>query len=85
MKRIGAFEAKTHFAQLLTQVEVTSQEIVIQRRGKDVAVLAPYRRRRLSPERKRWILEGLREIRAGQKPAMPGETGHALVELGRER
>jgi len=85
MRKVGAFEAKTHFGQLLTEVEATNQEIVIQRRGKDVAVLAPCHRRRLTPEQKKWILDGLREIRAAARPARPGETGEALVEEGRER
>jgi len=85
MKRVGAFEAKTHFAQLLTEIELTKQEIIIQRRGKDVAVMAPCHRRGLTAEEKRRILEGLRDIRAGQRPARAGETAEAMVEEGRER
>lgn len=40
MKEVGAFEAKTKFGQLLDQVEA-GEEIVITRRGKIVARLAP--------------------------------------------
>ena len=40
MKEIGAFEAKTRFGQLLDWVEA-GEEIVITRRGKVVARLAP--------------------------------------------
>jgi prevent-host-death family protein len=40
MTRIGAFEAKTHFAQLLQRVE-RGEEITITRRGKVVARLVP--------------------------------------------
>ena len=40
MATIGAFEAKTHFAQLLQRVE-RGEEIIITRRGKAVARLVP--------------------------------------------
>ena len=39
-KEIGAFEAKTHFSQLLKEVE-KGAVIHVTRRGKPVAVLAP--------------------------------------------
>jgi prevent-host-death family protein len=37
---IGTFEAKTHFAKLITQV-ITGEEIIITRRGKAVAKIVP--------------------------------------------
>jgi prevent-host-death family protein len=40
MATIGAFEAKTHFAQLLQRVE-RGEEITITRRGKAIARLVP--------------------------------------------
>jgi prevent-host-death family protein len=40
MASVGAFEAKTHFAQLLQHVE-RGEEITITRRGKVVARLVP--------------------------------------------
>jgi prevent-host-death family protein len=40
MTSVGAFEAKTHFSQLLERVE-RGEEIVITRRGKAVARLVP--------------------------------------------
>lgn len=40
MTSIGAFEAKTHFSQLLERVE-RGEEILITRRGKAVARLVP--------------------------------------------
>jgi prevent-host-death family protein len=40
MADVGAFEAKTHFAQLLQRVE-RGEEITINRRGKAVARLVP--------------------------------------------
>lgn len=40
MIEIGAFQAKTHLAQLLTRVE-KGDRVVITRRGKPVAMLVP--------------------------------------------
>jgi prevent-host-death family protein len=40
MNSVGAFEAKTHFSQLLERVE-RGEEIVITRRGKPVARMVP--------------------------------------------
>jgi prevent-host-death family protein len=40
MTAVGAFEAKTHFAQLLERVQ-RGEEITITRRGKPVARLVP--------------------------------------------
>ncbi|MFN0115572.1 MAG: type II toxin-antitoxin system Phd/YefM family antitoxin [Paracoccaceae bacterium] len=40
MKHVGAFEAKTHLSQLLDLVEA-GEEVVITRRGKEVARLVP--------------------------------------------
>ena len=101
MKKVGAFDAKTHLSQLLTEVEQTGCEIIIQRRGKDVAVLAPCHKAlgREDQERTQRILTGLREIRASQKrprpstssgrpEALEGRRSEAmkdLVEHGRKR
>lgn len=41
MRTVGAFEAKTHFSQLLDEIQRTRSEIVIQRRGRTVAKLVP--------------------------------------------
>lgn len=46
MKRIGAYEAKTHLSRLLDEVE-DGEEVVITRRGKPVALLCGY----LEPKR----------------------------------
>ncbi|MFZ5708928.1 MAG: type II toxin-antitoxin system Phd/YefM family antitoxin [Pseudomonadota bacterium] len=40
MKHVGAFEAKTHLSQLLDLVEA-GEEVIITRRGKEVARLVP--------------------------------------------
>jgi prevent-host-death family protein len=68
MKKVGAFEAKTHLSQLLTEVETTGRSIVIQRRGKDVAVLAPCQQAaaRRSAEIGEEVIEELRALREAQ-------------------
>ena len=40
MREIGAFEAKTHFSELLVAVE-GGESITVTRRGKPVAILSP--------------------------------------------
>lgn len=40
MREIGAFEAKTHFSELLIAVEA-GESITVTRRGKPVAILSP--------------------------------------------
>ena len=87
MKRVGAFGAKTHFSQLLSEVERTHRQIIIQRRGRDVAVLAPYEDAvpRSDEEKKNWILAELSDIRAAQPRAKPGERVKDLIAEGRER
>jgi prevent-host-death family protein len=64
MTAIGAFEAKTHFSQLLERVE-RGEEIVITRRGKPIAVLAPYRRAPLTPEQKAAIEDVVQMMKRG--------------------
>lgn len=44
MKMIGAFEAKTHFAEILTEVE-SGAEVTITRRGVPVARIVPVQNR----------------------------------------
>jgi len=87
MKRVGAFEAKTHLSQLLTEVEQMRCTITIQRRGKDVALLAPCddASAGLSERERERIVEELRGIRARQRKAKPDETLKELIEEGRKR
>ncbi|HUT34931.1 MAG TPA: type II toxin-antitoxin system Phd/YefM family antitoxin [Planctomycetota bacterium] len=87
MKRVGAFDAKTHFSQLLTEVERTQRSIVIQRRGKDVAALVPARNAvaRSDAERAKWVVSELQAIRARQKKGGPRLRAEDLIEEGRKR
>ena len=51
MRTVSAREANQQFARILGQASA-GEEIVITRRGKPVAVLAPYRRQGLTPARR---------------------------------
>lgn len=53
---IGAYEAKTHFSQLLERVE-KGERITITKHGKPVALLVP-----TEPTRKRPVAEVIEEI-----------------------
>ena len=87
MKKVGAFDAKTHFSQLLSEVEQTQCEIIIQRRGKDVAILSPSRKDRAARKeaRKREVLAALREIRSAQRGRPASGALKELVEEDRTR
>ena len=58
MKTVGAYEAKTHMSALLDSVE-QGEEIIIERRGKPVAVVTGYQ----APAEQHWT-EKLSELRA---------------------
>ena len=90
MKRVGAFEAKTHLSQLLNELERKQTGILIQRRGKDVAALVPcgdLAKSSKQPGRDE-ILAGLREIRASQRKraqAGPAKRAKDYIRDGRKR
>jgi len=87
VRRVGTFEAKTHLSQLLAEVERTGARIIIQRRGKDIAVLVPcdeVEERDREAEARRTI-EFFRALRAKQKPLGPGESLRDYIEDGRKR
>jgi len=86
MRRVGTFEAKTHLSQLLDEVHRTGARIIIQRRGKDIAVLVPYEEAAEVDEgTKQWVLEGFRRLREKQEPLGPGETLKDFITDGRKR
>lgn len=57
---IGAFEAKTHLAELLRRAEA-GEEVVITRRGKPVARLLPFRESDVADRQR--VLDALRGFR----------------------
>lgn len=83
MSRIGSFEAKTKFAELLDKVEA-GETITITRHGKPVAQLVPVPPDH-DPERMRALVEEIKRNREGRgKPAGPGTTLKDLIQAGRK-
>ena len=80
MEQIGAFEAKTHLADLLRRV-VGGERITITMRGAPVAMLVPVPGR-AKRSREEAAVE-LQEFRKGRK--LEGGTMRGLVEEGRRR
>ena len=89
MKTVGAFEAKTHFSQLLAMVESSSEEILIRKRGKAVAVLIPYgKNKETERDRKaQEILKNFQLIRESQAEyGSPKKlTVREMINAGRKR
>ena len=79
MSTVNIHEAKTHFSQLLEQVE-KGQEITITKRGKAVAKLIPYRNSEKNLSLKE-IICGFRKIRKRQKSYV---NIRELIEEGRK-
>ena len=86
MHTVGAFEAKTHFSQLLTAVEKEGEEIVIRRHGHNVAILKPYERERVyrSMEEAKKVVEGFREIREVFRQSGLKVSAKELINEGRK-
>ncbi len=77
----GAFEAKTHFSNLLDRVE-KGDRIVITRHGREVAVLAPVEARPAS----NLIELGKRALAATKGTSLPkGVTIKDMINAGRKR
>jgi prevent-host-death family protein len=76
MREVGAYEAKTHLAELLDAAE-KGETIIVTRRGKPIAKIAPYRPPSLAIET---IAEELARLRSTVKS---GESLRALIEEGR--
>jgi antitoxin (DNA-binding transcriptional repressor) of toxin-antitoxin stability system len=76
---VGAFEAKTHFSQLLDEVEAGAV-VKISRRGKPVAIL----KQDVAVSREN-ALKALRELRTLCKAKIPLDEIEKLRDKGRER
>lgn len=80
MKRVGAFEAKTHLSELLEDAE-RGEEIVITRRGQPVARLMPLRQVRT----KLSLSETVQHIRSfAQTHSLKGIGVRTLINEGRK-
>jgi prevent-host-death family protein len=64
MRTVSAREANQQFARILGEASA-GEEIVITRRGKPVAVLAPYRAQALTPDQKAAIRRVVEMMRRG--------------------
>jgi len=64
VRTVSAREANQQFARILGEASA-GEEIVITRRGKPVAVLAPYRRQTLTPEQEAAIARVVEMMRRG--------------------
>jgi prevent-host-death family protein len=64
VRTVSAREANQQFARILGEASA-GEEIVITRRGKPVAVLAPYRPQALTPEQKAAVARVVEMMRRG--------------------
>jgi prevent-host-death family protein len=64
MKTVSARQANHEFSELLARVE-RGEEILITKRSKPVAVLAPYRPPRMTKERKKAIEHAIKMMERG--------------------
>jgi prevent-host-death family protein len=77
MKQVGVYEAKTHLARLLDEVE-RGETITITRHGRPVAQLTPV------GEKRRPVAEVIAEIRANRKGnRLDGLSVKELINEGR--
>jgi prevent-host-death family protein len=76
---VGAYEAKTHFSELLAQVEA-GQEITITKHGTPVAKLVPAKRKHTQEER-RAAIERILNRKDG--PTLGGLKIRDLINEGR--
>lgn len=60
---MGAYDAKTHFSQLLERVEA-GEEVTITRHGSPVARMVPVRRKTM-PEQRRMAINAMRKLAKG--------------------
>jgi prevent-host-death family protein len=79
MAFVGAFEAKTHLADLLDRVG-KGERITITRYGVPAAMLVPIEETRPRMTRKE-IVEGMRKLRQRIKPSKM--SGREMIEEGR--
>lgn len=78
METFGAFDAKTHLAEILNRVE-RGESVTITRRGKPVAQIVP-----MPSSHKRDRLEAIRELRTfGKTRSLGGLSIRDLIEEGR--
>lgn len=78
MLKIGSFEAKTKLPELLRMVEKSGEEIIITRRGKDVAKLTPVEQNKDAI----LVIEEIKKLRKSIKRVSVSEIKQ-MIEKGR--
>lgn len=79
MTTVGAYEAKTHFIELLDKVE-RGETVIITRHGAPIARLVPVAR---SADDAAAAMEELHRFRRERRPRLDGITIRELIEEGR--
>ena len=79
METVGAYEAKTHLAQILDRV-AEGERITIARHGVPVAILQPAASAKQIPVRS--VIEQIRSFRKGR--SLAGLSLRDLIEEGRD-
>ena len=80
MDSVGAYQAKTHFSELLERV-ARGETVTITRHGVPVAVLAPPQRGRMTPQQ---AAEGIRELREKLRARGVSVSAHEIKEMIKE-
>ena len=79
-QQIGAFEAKTHFSQILEKIE-NGGDFIITKRGKPVAKIIPFKEEKMSRKEAINALREMRKLYNGK----PGEFNiREAIEDGRK-
>ncbi|MCL2266012.1 MAG: type II toxin-antitoxin system prevent-host-death family antitoxin [Treponema sp.] len=79
-QHIGAFEAKTHFSQILEKIE-NGEDFVITKRGKPVAKIIPFTEKTISRKEAIISLREMRKLYRGK----PGDFNiRQAIEDGRK-
>ena len=80
MKTVGAYEAKTRFAELLREVE-RGETVIVTRHGLPIARLSPMRDEQADAAA---AMEEIHRYRREQRPTLGGISIRELIEEGRE-
>ena len=84
MERIGIFDAKTRFSEIVEQVQATGQSVTVTNRGKPVVDITPthaHPESRMSREEAFAEIDRLRQ----EVPPMSREEIRDLIQEGRDR
>jgi prevent-host-death family protein len=80
MKTVGAYEAKTRFAELLRDVE-RGETVIVTRHGSPIARLSPIDHDQVDAEA---AMEEIHRFRREHRPTLGGISIRELIEEGRE-